>query len=71
MLHSIQADVQSILRSRHVVIDLNEHALVSADRSGFRRAISNLVTNAVVHTGRSVGDPIILAVVTTDPEWKI
>jgi two-component system OmpR family sensor kinase len=55
MLHSIEADVQSIFPSRHVTINLNEQVTVYADSSGLRRALSNLVTNALVHTPASSG----------------
>jgi two-component system OmpR family sensor kinase len=76
MLHSIQADTQSIFPSRHVEIDLKEHVTVSADPAGLRRAVSNLVTNALVHTpaisrvavkARLVGDSVILEVADEGP----
>jgi two-component system OmpR family sensor kinase len=50
MLHSVEADMQSIFPSRHVEVDLNQSVFVHGDPAALRRVIGNLVTNALVHT---------------------
>jgi two-component system OmpR family sensor kinase len=50
MLHSVEADVKSIYPSRPVDVDVDPSVFVYGDPAGLRRAISNVVTNALVHT---------------------
>jgi two-component system OmpR family sensor kinase len=53
MLRSIQADAESIYPSRPVGVDIDKSLSLQGDPVGLRRAISNLVTNALVHTPES------------------
>jgi two-component system OmpR family sensor kinase len=50
MMRSIGTEAGSIFPSRPVSFEIDEPLLVQADPVGLRRAISNLVMNALVHT---------------------
>jgi two-component system OmpR family sensor kinase len=52
-LGSIHADVTSLYPSRLVELDVDGPLVVQGDPAGLRRAFSNLVTNALVHTAES------------------
>jgi two-component system OmpR family sensor kinase len=76
ILHSVNTDVTSIYPSRRVEFDLGESVFVYGDPAGLRRAISNVVTNALVHTpglsrvtvrARAVGGSVVLEVVDEGP----
>lgn len=76
MLRSIDVDVRSIFPSRHVSLEVEEPIFVHGDPAGLRRAVSNLVTNALVHTpetsrvsvrARTSGDAIALEVTDEGP----
>jgi two-component system OmpR family sensor kinase len=76
MLHAIQADAESMYPSRPVEVDIDGSVSAYVDGTGLRRAVSNLVTNALVHTpdasrvvvsARVIGETVALAVADEGP----
>jgi two-component system OmpR family sensor kinase len=50
LVRSIRLDLESVYPSRPIEVDIEEHLVIHADPVGLRKAVGNLVTNAVVHT---------------------